>query len=139
MNTTPMTTVPTTIPANPGAGQAPEIANGIANGDAATPGTAADAAAPFACVRRVQGVRIRQEREDGYLLYQPTTDELHLLDARGMAVFELCDGRSIDDVVAEGARLLPGDAGADGVGDRAEREVFAFLQKLQTRRLVDWT
>lgn len=129
MSTTPITTRPTAIPPGVGAGQTPAIErhDGAAGDDA-----------PFACVRRVQGVRVRQEREDGYLLYQPTTDELHLVDARGMAVFELCDGRSIDDVVAEGARLLSGDDGTDDARLGAERDVFAFLRKLQTRRLVDW-
>ena len=92
----------------------------------------------FTCVQKVVGVRVRQEQESSFLLYQPTTDELHLVDARGKAVFDLCDGRSINEVVISGARLLfTGDV-PDSTLERAEREVFAFLQHLQARSLVAW-
>jgi hypothetical protein len=102
----------------------------------ATSGDAPDAV--FTCVQRVATVRVRQEREDGYLLYQPATDELHLVDARGKAVFDLCDGRSIDAVIADGARLLCADDETEEAQARAEQDVFAFLHQLQARSLVAW-
>ena len=90
----------------------------------------------FEHVHRVVGVRVRQEREGTYLLYQPSTDELHLVDSRGKAVFDLCDGRGIDEVVVEGSRILL--EGAETASDAAEAEILSFLRKLQVRGLIAW-
>jgi hypothetical protein len=84
-------------------------------------------------VERVANVRTRPEADHTHLIYHPGTDELHLVSDAGKAIFDLCDGRSIDDVVSEGALLLGGEAG------RAEREVLSFLQMLHKRAVVRFT
>jgi hypothetical protein len=81
-------------------------------------------------VARTPKARVRPEAGDTYLIYHPETDELHLVSGAGKAIFELCDGRAIDDVVEEGAALIAGDRNA------AELEVLAFLQRLHKRSLV---
>lgn len=85
-------------------------------------------------VEREPGVRVRPEGDDTFLLYHPGTDELHLIDACSKAIFELCDGRSIDEVVAEGAALVC--AGREMATDQAAVEVMDFLCGLQRRALV---
>jgi hypothetical protein len=85
----------------------------------------------YEVVERAPGVRIRQETEATFLLYHPVTDELHLVGREAKVIFELCDGRAIDDVVREGARLLDQ---ADEAA--AEAEVLAFLTSLHRRSLV---
>lgn len=85
-------------------------------------------------VEREPGIRIRPEGEGAFLLYHPGTDELHLVDDRSKAIFELCDGRTIDDVVEEGSALICGGDGGDG--KQAAAEVLAFLCSLQKRSLV---
>lgn len=81
-------------------------------------------------VTRESKARVRPEAGDTYLIYHPETDELHLVSGAGKAIFELCDGRSIDDVVEEGAAIIGGDHRA------AELEVLGFLQGLHKRSLV---
>jgi hypothetical protein len=81
-------------------------------------------------VTRKLKARVRPEAGDTYLIYHPETDELHLVSGAGKAIFELCDGRTIDDVVEEGSTLIGGDRNV------AELEVLAFLQRLHKRSLV---
>lgn len=85
-------------------------------------------------VERETRVRIRQESACSYLLYHPGTDELYLLDANGKAIFDLCDGRSIDDVVSEASLLLESDPSRDAA--TAELEVLGLLRSLHERALV---
>lgn len=85
-------------------------------------------------VERTPGIRVRPEGEGTFLLYHPGTDELHLVDGRSKTIFELCDGRTIDDVVDEGAALI---CTADGSDEKqAAAEVLTFLCSLQQRSLV---
>jgi hypothetical protein len=87
-------------------------------------------------VSRKLDVRCRPEDDGRYLLYNPRTDELHLLGPVEKQVYDLCDGRSIDGVVEEATPLL------EGLGIRepeaVAREVLAFLRALSRRGLVEY-
>lgn len=85
-------------------------------------------------VERAPGVRIRPEGENTFLLYHPGTDELHLVDARSKAIFEMCDGRSIDLVVHAGAELVCSSKNCDA--EQAAMEVLGLLCSFQRRSLV---
>lgn len=85
----------------------------------------------FSTVAKAERVRCRDEGEGNYLLYNPRTDQLHLLDIRGKCIFDLCDGRSIDDVVYEGTQLSK-----DAASPLPPEAVLEFLCSLRRRDLV---
>jgi hypothetical protein len=85
----------------------------------------------FSTVAKAERIRCRDESEGNYLLYNPRTDQLHLLDARGKCIFDLCDGRAIDDVVNEGAQLSKDEA-----SPLTPEAVLEFLCSLRRRDLV---
>ena len=85
----------------------------------------------FSSVAKADKIRCRPEGAGNYLLYNPRTDQLHLLDEHGKRIFDLCDGRSIDDVVREGCVVLGGDA-----PPLASQQVLDFLCALSKRDLV---
>ena len=60
----------------------------------------------FSSVAKAEKIRCRPEEAGNYLLYNPRTDQLYLLDERGKKVFDLCDGRAIDDVVRKGCSFF---------------------------------
>lgn len=78
-------------------------------------------------------VRCRQEDDDNFLLYHAATDELHMVSRTGKAIFDMCDGRSIDDIVNEGAGLLHDSA--DPKSHRAE--VLSYICALRKRALIE--
>lgn len=85
-------------------------------------------------VFRRQGVRCRSEANGRFLLYNPSTDGLHLVGAAEKAILDLCDGRSITSVVTAALPLLPvgtpSDAGA--------RSVLELLRAFAGRGLVEF-
>lgn len=85
----------------------------------------------FSSVAKAEKIRCRPEDAGNYLLYNPRTDQLHLVDEHGKRVFDLCDGRSIDDVVREGCALIGGDTSPS-----ASQQVLDFLCALKKRDLV---
>lgn len=85
----------------------------------------------FSSVAKAEKIRCRPEDAGNYLLYNPRTDQLHLVDERGKRIFDLCDGRAIDDVVREGSALIEGDA-----SPAASQQVLDFLCALKKRDLV---
>ncbi len=85
-------------------------------------------------VTRPAGIRLRQEDEGRYLLYHPGTDELHVIGPVEKEIYDLCDGRSIDDVVVAAIALLPRPAGR--ADEAVAREVLAFLSALHQRTLI---
>jgi hypothetical protein len=46
------------------------------------------------------------ESEDGLIIYVPTTDRVHYLNATASVVLELCDGSRTAEEIAEGVRQL---------------------------------
>lgn len=87
-------------------------------------------------VDQAAGVRCRPEGPGSFLLYQPKTDELHLVSELGKGIFDLCDGRPIDDVVAGGAALL--EAQAHKQAGACDAEVLSFLCELERRSLLSF-
>ena len=88
---------------------------------------------------RVPRVRIRQEDENNFLLYHPITDELHMVSRAGKTIFEMCDGRSIDDLVIDGAALLQKEAPTEASEEPLRADVLRFLCALQNRQLIELT
>lgn len=88
-------------------------------------------------VARCEGLRVRAENEGRFLLYNPRTDELHLIGPLEKAIFDLCDGRSIDDVLAAAGPLFE-QHGQDSAPETLTAEVLAFLQGLYRRSLISY-
>tara|TARA_R110002167_G_scaffold94784_1_gene252768 strand:- start:9301 stop:9594 length:294 start_codon:yes stop_codon:yes gene_type:complete len=84
-------------------------------------------------------VRCRQEDDDNFLLYHPETDELHMVSRDGKAIFDMCDGRSIDDLVVEGAKLLQPNRETPEESEPFRGEVLSYLCALQKRALIELT
>jgi hypothetical protein len=73
-----------------------------------------------------------REQEDGHLLYNPRTDELHLLPPTGFYAYRLCDGvRTVAEVTAKLAA-----ATGSGVVE-ASRPVRELLAGLVARGLLE--
>ena len=88
----------------------------------------------FSHIDKAERIRCREEDKGNFLLYNPRTDQLHMVGEPGKLIFDLCDGRSIDDVVREGCELLA------GAGDPQEPgQVQSFLCALKKRDLVVMT
>lgn len=85
----------------------------------------------YLSVQKAERIRCRAEDAGNYLLYNPRTDQLHILDERGKRIFDLCDGRPIDEVVREGCTLF--DAAPR---ERSSQCVLDFLCALKTRDLI---
>lgn len=51
-------------------------------------------------LRRNPDVVLREEDEDGALLFNPDTSEVRVLNATGLFVWRMCDGVSEDDLVS---------------------------------------
>ncbi|WP_119681463.1 PqqD family peptide modification chaperone [Indioceanicola profundi] len=85
----------------------------------------------FSFVSKAEKIRCRPEEAGNHLLYNPRTDLLHIVDLRGKQIFDLCDGRAIDDVVREGCALFEGTASTV-----AAQQVLDFLCALKRRDLV---
>ncbi|MCG7978417.1 MAG: PqqD family protein [Candidatus Thiodiazotropha endolucinida] len=87
-------------------------------------------------VLQTEGVRCRNEDGGRHLLYHSQTDQLHMVDGIGKAIYDLCVDDSIDDVVHHGGKLLAESNGADE--RQARTEVLTFLCELQRRSLVEF-
>lgn len=88
----------------------------------------------FTKATQAEGVRWREEDGSNYLLYHPLTDQLHMISSVGKAIFDLCDGRSIDDIIHDGGRLLGSEDGDGGSGS----QVLRYLIKLRERTLIEF-
>ncbi len=86
------------------------------------------------CVDKAQGVRCRPEGDGVYLLYSAETDELHLVGKVEKAIFDLCDGRPIDQVVAAAEPMLRRMGVMEQ--DQAAVETMEFLRAMQKRALI---
>ena len=93
----------------------------------------------FHYAKKGERVRCRQEDDDNFLLYHPETDELHMVGRDGKAIFDMCDGRSIDDLVVEGAKLLQRNSETTVVSEQSRCEVLSYLCALQKSALIELT
>lgn len=85
----------------------------------------------FSSITKAEKIRCRSEDAGNYLLYNPRTDQLHLVSECGKQIFDLCDGRAIDDVVRESCSILGGD-----LSPETSQQVLDFLCALKKRELV---
>lgn len=85
----------------------------------------------FSRIGKAERIRVRPEDKGSFLLYNPRTDQLHLVGEPGKRIFDLCDGRSIDEVVSEGCEIL-----AKGGDAQEPAQVLSFLCELEKRDLV---
>ena len=85
----------------------------------------------FSSVEQAERIRCRPESEGKFLLYNPRTDQLHLIGPLAKKVFDLCDGSLIDDIIQRGQDLI---------GQEAEHlnqpQLLQFLCELHKRDLV---
>lgn len=80
-------------------------------------------------VRR--GELVQTEGTEGWTVYEPETDSLHVLNASAKAIWELCDGKTSATEMATAISELTGvDMG------EASRDVAATLDSLQRLGLV---
>jgi hypothetical protein len=85
-------------------------------------------------VEKLPGLRNRQEDEGRMLVYNPRSDNLHILGPIEAKIFALCDGRSISKLV-EAART---EVTNEGIirSDAAATEVLGLLNQFKDRELV---
>jgi len=88
------------------------------------------------CFQKAADLRLREVPEWGSLLvYTPSHPDIHYLDARSWLLFELCDGRTGAQVLAEFRESVP-----DGVPpEQAEAAVVEALTALTEKGLVTRT
>lgn len=91
----------------------------------------------FYYAKKGRRVRCRQEDDNSFLLYNPETDELHMITRNGKAIFDMCDGRSIDNLVVEGAKLLQPADDTQADAEPYRSEVLSYLCALQKRALIE--
>jgi hypothetical protein len=73
-----------------------------------------------------------REQESSHLLYNPRTDELHLIPPTGFYAYRLCDGvRTVSEVTAEVAAACGVEVG------EVSHRVGAFLADLLARGLLE--
>ncbi len=71
--------------------------------------------------------------EDGYLFYNPETDELHLVSFMGKDIFDMCTGEnSANDILSYLALTQPILYGPD-----SRQLVTNFLKELEKRQLIE--
>lgn len=89
----------------------------------------------FSRVKAFTDIRVRPEDDDCVLLYNPRTDQLHMLGLQEGRIFGLCDGRSIDEIIWASKEALV----ASGVeSDTVAAEVISLLRELHQRALVQF-
>jgi hypothetical protein len=73
---------------------------------------------------------IARPQLEGFVVYNPRTDELHLLNAESFCVYQLCDGLlSIAEVQSA--------TGASSNDSAVSAEIRSFLEKLIARGLLE--
>jgi hypothetical protein len=78
-----------------------------------------------------RGEVVQSEGSEGWTVYEPVTDSLHILNASAKAIWELCDGNTSPSEMATAISELTGVE----IGE-ASRDVAATLQSLRRLGLV---
>lgn len=74
-----------------------------------------------------------REVEDDFLVYEPDSGEVYLLNATAASIIELCDGkRDAAAIAAEILAVLEADAEA------VRADVERTLQELDDKQLLEW-
>lgn len=79
-----------------------------------------------------RGELVQSASSDGWTVYEPATDSLHVLNASAKAIWELCDGETTPSEMAEAISEVTGLEQQE-----ASEEVAATLQQLVRLGLVD--
>jgi len=77
---------------------------------------------------RAEGLDVN-EVPDGYVIYQTAADRVHYLNKTAAIVFELCDGRGAEDIIARVSQMFEVEGTADG-------DIEACIQSLLKEGLV---
>lgn len=78
------------------------------------------------------GCVVRRQQQEGFLIYNSTTDEMHLVSSMGYYIYQLCDSiRSVGEIEA---LLAPDSAASPGLEDHPVR---AFLAGLVARQVLE--
>lgn len=73
-----------------------------------------------------------REQEERYLVYNPRTDELHLVPPTGYYVFSLCDGlNTVDEIQTRLGKAIAGDS------TLLRQRLHAFLAGLIERGILE--
>ena len=78
-----------------------------------------------------QGELVQSPAAEGWTVYEPTTDSLHVLNASAKAIWELCDGQTSP---SEMARAISELTAVDF--DQAASDVMQALASLRRLNLV---
>lgn len=70
---------------------------------------------------------------DGWTVYEPETDSLHVLNDSAKAIWELCDGETSPSEMAKAISELTGISDS-----QAESDVQATLSDLRSINLISW-
>ena len=81
---------------------------------------------------RRKGELVQSGASDGWTVYEPETDSLHVLNASAKAIWELCDGATSPAEMAQAISDLTGLA-----LDQAQSDVLVTLGTLEELRLVE--
>lgn len=85
-------------------------------------------------VRKADGLRTRAvPQADSLMVFSPHSGKIHWLGLNTWLLFELCDGRSVQDVERGYAEF----AGDRLSGDDARRQVRRGLESLLSSRLIE--
>lgn len=77
------------------------------------------------------GEVVQTEGSQGWTIYEPSTDSLHVLNASAKAIWELCDGSTSPSEIALAISELTGVSVAE-----AKKDVAATLESLRRISLV---
>jgi Coenzyme PQQ synthesis protein D (PqqD) len=77
---------------------------------------------------RAEGLDVN-DVPDGYVIYQTAADRVHYLNRTAAIVFELCDSRGVDDIIARVCQMFEVEGTAHG-------EIEACIQSLLKEGLV---
>lgn len=80
---------------------------------------------------RRKGELVQSASDDGWTVYEPDTDSLHVLNASAKAIWELCDGKTNPSEMAQAISELTGLN-----QKQAELDVREALRRLRDSGLI---
>lgn len=79
-----------------------------------------------------RGELVQSAGTDGWTVYEPETDSLHVLNASAKAIWELCDGKTTAEEMASAISELT------GLGlEESEADVASTLETLEQLGLIE--
>lgn len=87
-------------------------------------------------VAKCANLRCRPEANGRYLLYNPATDALHMIGSVEKQILDLCDGRTIDEIVDAASPLM--EPVPTPTSSPIGIEIIGFLSALEERGIVEY-